>query len=132
MSQKTRSSGGNRAETVVVPLDPHQELADVKQIGKDPRHAKEIIRGEAEKGVPDRDRRRSRRRQEQQGLDPIQATLKERTGEKKMLGRFQMVTTKTRRWQLIAERNEALRSIEYPMRHLPVQIPDLSVQRHKA
>ena len=81
--------------------------------------------------MPDRDRQRSGRRQKQQGLNPIQATLKERTGEEKMFGRFQMITTKTRRWQLVAERNEALSGIEHPVRHLPAQIPDLPVQWHK-
>ena len=127
--KKTHRTRANRVEEKVIPL--HPVFTNVKQIDEDTRNTKKIIRGEAKKNTTWVDCRSQGRSPKEQGLNPVQATLGKRAGDKEVVEGLQRKTTKTRRLVLVPERDETLSCIKHSVSDLPAKVAHQTIKRHE-
>ena len=106
---------GHRVEAEIIPLGPHQLLANVEQIGQKKGNTLYIVTGETKESVVKIDGRGQRGGFRELSPNPGIPALDQRAGEKEVLQAFGVITTKTRGLERIAERSKAGCGVEHPM-----------------
>ena len=101
--KKPESTRGLGTKAKVVTLKPDQVFTDNKQVRENTRDTDKLIRVETEKDMTNIDGRSQWRSQEQKGLNPIDTTFSQGTRKEEVLKRFQMITTKARRFDVVAK-----------------------------
>lgn len=101
--KKPESTRGLGTKAKVVTLKPDQVFTDNKQVRENTRDTDKLIRVETEKDMTNIDGRSQWRSQEQKGLNPIDTTFSQGARKEEVLKRFQMITTKARRFDVVAK-----------------------------